>query len=120
MKTGLGSLGWGILLIAAAQGVQGATAYRGTPQDFMEISQLFSTYNFTIDNHDGEAWADNFTSDGVFQDPSWCAIGREALDPVFMKNTRIGCRSVVMQPAYAVVWVGASGAHSSCAALRWY
>ena len=67
------------LLAAGSPPAAAASAYRGTAQDFMEISQLFSRYNYTIDNKDGAAWADNFTPDGIFQDPSWCAIGREKL-----------------------------------------
>ena len=53
--------------------------YRGTPDDFMQISQLFARYDYGIDNGAGAAWADNFTPGGVFQDPSICAIGREQL-----------------------------------------
>jgi hypothetical protein len=65
-------------------------AYVGAPEDFMQISQLFSKYNFDIDNGDGVAWASNFTEDGVFQDPSWCALGREALIGVVGRNPRLG------------------------------
>ena len=64
--------------------------YVGTPQDFMEISQLFSRYNDTIDNKDGEAWADNFAPNGVFQDPSWCAVGREKLIGVVGRKPNLG------------------------------
>lgn len=67
-----------------------AERYVGTADDFMQISQLFSQYNFTIDNGDGEGWADNFTTDGVFRDPSWCAIGRAALIGVVGRDKRIG------------------------------
>lgn len=66
------------------------SAYAGTPDDFMQISQLFSQYNYTIDNGDGEGWADTFTSNGVFRDPSWCAIGRDALIGVVGRDKRIG------------------------------
>jgi SnoaL-like domain len=64
--------------------------YVGTPQDFMEISQLFSRYNYTIDNKDGEAWADNFAPNGVFQDPSWCAVGRDRLIAVVGRKPNLG------------------------------
>jgi hypothetical protein len=64
---------------AAAEAALGETPYVGTADDFMQISQLFANYNFTIDNGDGVAWAANFTEDGVFQDPTWCARGRRAL-----------------------------------------
>jgi SnoaL-like domain len=63
----------------AAEAAPGETPYVGTADDFVQISQLFANYNFTIDNGDGAAWAANFTEDGVFQDPSWCARGRLAL-----------------------------------------
>ncbi len=56
--------------------------YRGTADDFMEISQLFSRYDYNIDNGQGDGWADVFTPDGVFADPSTCAIGREQLASV--------------------------------------
>lgn len=65
-------------------------AYVGTPDDFMQISQLFSQYNYTIDNGDGEGWAATFTDDGVFRDPSWCAIGRDALIAVVGRDKRVG------------------------------
>ena len=71
---------------AAAQG----HAYVGTADDFMQISQLFTKYSYDIDNGDGVAWAGDFTDDGVFQDPSWCAIGREALIGVVGRNPRVG------------------------------
>jgi hypothetical protein len=64
---------------AAADAATGETPYVGTADDFVQISQLFANYNFTIDSGDGVAWAANFTEDGVFQDPSWCARGRLAL-----------------------------------------
>jgi hypothetical protein len=75
---------------AATQVAVAAGPYRGSPQDFMEISQLFSSYNFTIDNKDGVAWAATFTPDGVFQDPSWCAIGREKLIDVVGREPHLG------------------------------
>jgi hypothetical protein len=65
-------------------------AYKGTADDFVEINQLFARYDYTIDNHDGVAWAANFTPDGVFRDPSWCAIGREQLTGVVGTKPAIG------------------------------
>jgi hypothetical protein len=56
----------------------------------MQISQLYAMYNYTIDNCDGEGWADTFTADGVFRDPSWCAIGRDQLIQVVGTDKRIG------------------------------
>ncbi|OYX30227.1 MAG: hypothetical protein B7Y99_11930 [Caulobacterales bacterium 32-69-10] len=64
--------------------------YVGTAEDFMQINQLFSKYNYDIDNGDGVAWAGDFTEDGVFQDPSWCAIGREALIGVVGREPHLG------------------------------
>lgn len=56
--------------------------YRGTAQDFVDINQLFARYDFAIDNGDAAGWAAVFTPDGVFRDPSWCAIGRQQLAAV--------------------------------------
>ena len=55
------------------------STYTGTALDFAQISQLFSRYDYTLDSGDGEGWADVFTANGVFRDPSWCAIGRQQL-----------------------------------------
>ena len=79
------ALGAGVPL--AAQRIGG---YQGTPEDFMQISQLFSLYSYTIDNHDGVAWADTFAPDGVFQDPSWCAKGRDELIKIVGRNPEMG------------------------------
>jgi len=83
---GLGLLSY----FGAAAAARPASPYKGTPEDFMEISQLFSMYNYTIDNRDGVAWAGNFAPDGVFQDPSWCAIGREQLIKVVGHSPQMG------------------------------
>lgn len=37
-----------------------------TTQDYMEIEQLYATYNHAIDTGDADAWAATFTDDGVF------------------------------------------------------
>ena len=35
-------------------------------QDYIDIEQLYATYNHAIDAGDGEAWAATFTPDGTF------------------------------------------------------
>ena len=35
-------------------------------QDYIDIEQLYATYNHAIDSGDGEAWAATFTPDGTF------------------------------------------------------
>ena len=84
----VGVAGWA-MCGAAAQAASKA-AYKGTPEDFVEINQLFARYDFAIDNGDGEGWADVFTPDGVFRDPSWCAVGREKLIGVVGREPRVG------------------------------
>ena len=37
-----------------------------TTQDYIDIEQLYSTYNHAIDSGDAEAWAGTFTADGTF------------------------------------------------------
>ena len=37
-----------------------------TTEDYIEIEQLYATYNHAIDSGDGEAWAATFTPDGTF------------------------------------------------------
>jgi len=88
-KCGIWILVFGLVAAGIAAGARAAN-YRGTPEDFVEISQLFSQYDYTIDNGDGPGWAENFTADGVFQDPSWCAKGREQLIGVVGRDKRIG------------------------------
>src|SRR5882724_9521104 len=38
-----------------------------TADDYMEIQQLYASYNWAIDSGDAEGWAAKFTPDGVFQ-----------------------------------------------------
>jgi SnoaL-like domain len=64
--------------------------YQGKPDDFVQIYQLFAKYSYDINIGDGGAWASNFTPDGVFQDPSWCAIGRQALSAIPGHNPTAG------------------------------
>ena len=52
------------------------------PQDIIEIEQLYAKYNQAIDAGNGEAWADTFTPDGVFNKTN---VGRDALI-AFVKN----------------------------------
>lgn len=46
-----------------------------TAQDYAEISQLYSRYNWAIDGGDAAGYADTFTPDGVFN----TFTGRDAL-----------------------------------------
>lgn len=46
-----------------------------SPADYMEIQQLYATYNWAIDTGDAEAYANTFTEDGVFNNLK----GREQL-----------------------------------------
>ena len=61
----------GALLAAGAQ----VQADGLSTQDYIDIEQLYATYNHAIDGCDAEAWAATFTPDGVFQRYT----GREAL-----------------------------------------
>ncbi len=54
-----------------------------TPQDYIEIEQLYAQYNHAIDSGDAEGWAATFTPDGTFNR----FTGREALVG-FIKNWR--------------------------------
>jgi hypothetical protein len=54
-----------------------------TAQDIAEIEQLYAKYNHAIDTINGDAWADTFTPDGVFNTRF---SGREALVG-FVNNT---------------------------------
>ena len=81
MGTTLVAVGMGVFAGCAAD-APAALGYQGTPYDFVQISQLFAKYNYDISIGDGNAWASDFTADGVFQDPSRCAIGREALSDI--------------------------------------
>ncbi len=80
----------GMLLCTGAAAAPHQGSYAGTADDFVQISQLFARYDFSIDNGDGIGWADNFTPDGVFQDPSWCAIGRKQLIGVVGTSSQLG------------------------------
>ena len=47
-----------------------------TPQDLVEIQQLYSKYNWALDTGDSKGYADTFTPDGIFNKTN---VGREAL-----------------------------------------
>jgi hypothetical protein len=75
-----------IALAAIAGGyAQRSTTAAGslTPQDYFEIQQLYSTYYQTIDTGESEAWANTFTSDGVFN-------GTKGHDALVESNKRGG------------------------------
>jgi actinorhodin biosynthesis protein ActVIA len=59
-----------IALVAAAVTIMGFTrvawAEGLSTQDYIDIEQLYATYNHAIDSGDGEAWAATFTPDGTF------------------------------------------------------
>ena len=59
-----------IALVAAAVTIMGFTrvawAEGLSTQDYIDIEQLYATYNHAIDSGDGEAWAATFTADGTF------------------------------------------------------
>ena len=61
---------------ALAQGSGALTA-----DDYIEIQQLYAKYAHSIDLGDAAGWADTFTPDGVFGDPSSDSAtrGRESL-----------------------------------------
>lgn len=50
-----------------------------TVQDKFEIFELMHNYILSIDSHDNERFADNFTADGVYESPWGTANGREAI-----------------------------------------
>src|SRR5688572_3473517 len=53
-------------VVALAFAAVSAHAAELTTQDYIDIEQLYATYNHAIDNGDGEAWAATFTPDGSF------------------------------------------------------
>lgn len=48
-------------------------------QDKFEIFELMHNYILSIDSHDNEQFADNFTANGVYESPWGTAEGREAI-----------------------------------------
>ena len=59
-----------IALVAAAVTIMGFTrvawAEELSAQDYIDIEQLYATYNHAIDSGDADAWAATFTPDGSF------------------------------------------------------
>jgi len=59
-----------ITFVAAAVTILGFTRVAWadglSTQDYIDIEQLYATYNHAIDSGDGEAWAATFTPDGTF------------------------------------------------------
>jgi len=53
-------------IVAFAVAGSAANAADLTTQDYVEIEQLYATYNHAIDSGDAEAWAATFTPDGSF------------------------------------------------------
>jgi hypothetical protein len=53
-------------IVALAVAGSAAHASDLTTQDYIDIEQLYATYNHAIDSGDGEAWAATFTPDGTF------------------------------------------------------
>ena len=50
-----------------------------TAQDNFEIFQLMNNYILSIDSHNNEQFADNFTQDGVYDSPWGIAEGRDSI-----------------------------------------
>ncbi len=48
-------------------------------QDRLAITELLNNYILSIDSHNNEQFADNFTIDGVYDSPWGVATGREAI-----------------------------------------
>ena len=59
-----------LTFVAAAVTILGFTkvawAEGLSSQDYIDIEQLYATYNHAIDSGDAEAWASTFTADGTF------------------------------------------------------
>lgn len=53
-------------IVALAVAGSAAHAADLTTQDYIDIEQLYATYNHAIDSGDAEAWAATFTPDGTF------------------------------------------------------
>lgn len=54
--------------LLAALGLVASNSHAGglSAKDYMEIQQLYATYNWAIDTGDAQAYANTFTKDGVF------------------------------------------------------
>jgi hypothetical protein len=49
------------------------------PSDKFEIFELMNNYILSIDSHNNEQFADNFTKEGVYESPWGTAQGKEAI-----------------------------------------
>jgi hypothetical protein len=64
-----------------------------TADDRLEMIELVSRYNQTIDGRDGLAWADTFTADGIFRvERRDDVCGREALTDMVAAMGNPGAR----------------------------
>ncbi len=64
---------------------------RLTADDKLEIMELAARYNFTIDRHQPEAWADVFTDDGeLWSDGKLRGAGRAALEDYMRASAKRG------------------------------
>jgi hypothetical protein len=75
-----------LLGLAAAYTRWSSAAGAVTVQDYQDIQQLYSRYYQTIDAGDSEAWANTFTSDGVFN------TGTRGHDALVESNRRGGTK----------------------------
>lgn len=50
-----------------------------TVKDKIEIVELMHRYILSIDSHNNETFADNFTADGIYESPWGTAKGRDAI-----------------------------------------
>src|SRR5262245_66254206 len=66
---------WGY---AQQQGVRGML----TPQDYLEIQQLYATYSHALDKAEGDRFAATFTADGEFTRGRPAGRGSEVRTPL--------------------------------------
>lgn len=71
------------VIVVVACAAASAQAADLATQDYIDIEQLYATYNHAIDAGDGEGWAATFTPDGTFNRLE----GKDALVG-FIKNWR--------------------------------
>jgi hypothetical protein len=55
---------------------------RLTPQDYIEIQQLYATYSHTLDKAEGDRFASTFTADGEFTRGRAAGSGSETRTPL--------------------------------------
>jgi hypothetical protein len=68
---------FGIALLGGGTwvGAQTSAAATLTPQDLVDIQQLYAKYNWALDSGDSEGYASTFTPDGVFNNN----VGHDAI-----------------------------------------